>query len=271
MISTSSPTLHLPRSTRPVATVPRPVIENTSSTGIRNGLSTSRFGSGMSVSTRLHQLDRRFAVPLRVALQRLRAEPRIDRDLVAGELVLGSSSRTSISTSSSSSWSSTMSHLLRYTTMRGTLTWRASSMCSRVCGIGPSAARDHQDRAVHLRGAGDHVLDVVRVARAVDVRVVALRPSRTRRATGDRHAALPSPRGRVVDLVESRRCGAAASLRQHLRDRRRQRRLAVVHVTDRPDVDVRLGALELGLDMVISLFVPLLRGCWPRIRRSLAR
>ena len=30
----------------------------------------------------------------------------------------------------------------------------------------------HQDRAVHLRGAGDHVLDVVGVARTVDVRVV---------------------------------------------------------------------------------------------------
>ena len=45
--STSSPTFTLPRSIRPVATVPRPVIENTSSTGIRNGLSTSRSGTGM--------------------------------------------------------------------------------------------------------------------------------------------------------------------------------------------------------------------------------
>ena len=45
--ATSSPTLITPRSIRPVATVPRPVIENTSSTGIRNGLSTSRFGCGM--------------------------------------------------------------------------------------------------------------------------------------------------------------------------------------------------------------------------------
>jgi uncharacterized membrane protein (DUF4010 family) len=34
--------------------------------------------------------------------------------------------------------------------------------------------RHHQDRAVHLRRAGDHVLDVVGVARAVDVRVVRL-------------------------------------------------------------------------------------------------
>ena len=36
-ISTSSPTLITPASIRPVATVPRPVIENTSSTGIKNG------------------------------------------------------------------------------------------------------------------------------------------------------------------------------------------------------------------------------------------
>jgi len=34
--------------------------------------------------------------------------------------------------------------------------------------------RDHEDRAVHLGGAGDHVLDVVGVAGAVHVRVVAI-------------------------------------------------------------------------------------------------
>ena len=33
---------------------------------------------------------------------------------------------------------------------------------------------DHQDRAVHLRGAGDHVLHVVGVSWAVDVRVVTI-------------------------------------------------------------------------------------------------
>ena len=67
-----------------------------------------------------------------------------------------------------------MSTLFMKTTIGGTPTWRASRMCSRVCGIGPSAARDDEDRAVHLGGAGDHVLHVVGVAGAVDVRVVAL-------------------------------------------------------------------------------------------------
>ena len=46
-ISTSSPTLTIPRSIRPVTTVPRPEIEKMSSIGIRNSLSIARSGSGM--------------------------------------------------------------------------------------------------------------------------------------------------------------------------------------------------------------------------------
>ena len=46
-ISTSSSTFTIPRSMRPVTTVPRPEMENTSSTGIRKGLSISRLGTGM--------------------------------------------------------------------------------------------------------------------------------------------------------------------------------------------------------------------------------
>ena len=71
----------------------------------------------------------------------------------------------------------------RTTTMWWRPTWRASSTCSRVCGMTQSSARHDQDRAVHLRRARDHVLDVVGVAGAIDVRVVALRRSRTPRAT----------------------------------------------------------------------------------------
>ena len=53
-ISTASPTFTVPRSQRPVATVPRPVIENTSSTAIKNGLSVSRAGIGMYWSCLLY-------------------------------------------------------------------------------------------------------------------------------------------------------------------------------------------------------------------------
>jgi hypothetical protein len=49
--------------------------------------------------------------------------------------------------------------------------------------------------------------------------------------------------GRRVDLVVG--LGLATELgRQHRRDRRRQRRLAVIHVPDRAHVHVRLGAFE---------------------------
>ena len=50
-ISTLSPTLIIPRSIRPVATVPRPVIENTSSIAIKNVFSISRSGVGIYSST----------------------------------------------------------------------------------------------------------------------------------------------------------------------------------------------------------------------------
>ncbi len=88
-ISTSSPTFTMPRSTRPVTTVPRPEIVNTSSTGIRNGLSISRFGSGMNVS----HASSSFRIDgspssARVAFQRLQRAPADDRRRVARVLVL---------------------------------------------------------------------------------------------------------------------------------------------------------------------------------------
>jgi hypothetical protein len=48
----------------------------------------------------------------------------------------------------------------------------------------------------------------------------------------------------VVDLIHDQLLGPRPRLGQHLGDRRRQRRLAVVHVTDRADVHMRLGPLE---------------------------
>ena len=60
--------------------------------------------------------------------------------LSPSNLYLFKSSRTSISTRSSISGSSTASHLFKKTTMWFRPTWRASSTCSRVCGITLSSA-----------------------------------------------------------------------------------------------------------------------------------
>ena len=131
----------MPRSTRPVHTVPRPEIENTSSTGIRNGRSIGRSGCGMysstaSISFRIASWPSSGSLPSSA----ISAEPWMIGILSPGNWYFDSSSRTSSSTRSSSSGSSTMSTLFMNTTSAGTPTWRASRMCSRVCGIGPSAA-----------------------------------------------------------------------------------------------------------------------------------
>ena len=123
-ISISSPTLTTPRSTRPVTTVPRPEIENTSSTGIRNGLSIGALGRRDVAVQRFGQLhDGAFAqLAALVAFHGQLGRALDDRGVVAGKSYLDSSSRTSISTSSSSSASSTMSHLFMNTMMYGTPT-----------------------------------------------------------------------------------------------------------------------------------------------------
>ena len=139
IISTSLLISTRPLSTRPVATVPRPVIVNTSSIGIKNGLSFSRSGNGIYVSTAATNFSNsatHFGSPSRA----LSAEPRITGQLAPSYPYFDNNSRTSISTKSISSGSSTASHLFRNTTIFGTPTWRESKMCSRVCGIGPSVA-----------------------------------------------------------------------------------------------------------------------------------
>ena len=106
---------------------------------------------------------------------------------------------------------------------------------------------DHEDRAVHLGRTGDHVLDVVGVTGAVDVRVVTRLGLVLDVRDRDRDTAL-TLLGSLVDLVERReRVQVRVLVVQHLGDRRGQRRLAVVDVTDGADVDVRLGPLELRL------------------------
>ena len=131
-------------------------------------------------------------------------------------------------------------------------------------GHGPVGGGDHEDGAVHLGGAGDHVLDVVGVAGAVDVGVVAGVGLVLDVGDGDGDAAL-ALLGSVVDGVEGAVLGLALE-GEVLGDGRRQGRLAMVDVTDGADVDVGLGALELLLGhpgVVCSTPVQWLRSAGP--------
>ena len=106
---------------------------------------------------------------------------------------------------------------------------------------GAVGGRNDQDRSVHLGGAGDHVLDEVGVARAVDVGVVAfvgfVLDVRNRDGDGLRGVAHGTALGDV---------GVGLGLRHALggldgQDGAGQRGLAVVDVADGADIDVRFG------------------------------
>src|SRR5271156_3032440 len=103
--------------------------------------------------------------------------------------------------------------------------------------------RHHQNRAVHLRRSGNHVLHIIRVARAINVRVVPVRRLVLYVRHSDRNSAL-ALFWRVVNRIKRAERHLRIVLRQHLGNRRRRSRLAVVNVTNRPDIHVRLIPFE---------------------------
>src|SRR3954467_5829837 len=200
----------------------------------------------------IHELEQ-LGAPLRVALERLQRRDADDRDVVAGELVL----RQQLADLELDELEDLLvvDHVglvQRHDDRRDAdLAGQEDVLLGlrhRAVGRG-----DDEDRAVHLRGTRDHVLDVVSVTRAVDVRVVTRLRLVLDVRDRDRDATLALLR-RLVDLVE-RREGVEVRVLvvQDLGDGSGQRRLAMVDVTDGADVDVRLGPLELGLRHFLSL------------------
>ncbi len=95
---------------------------------------------------------------------------------------------------------------------------------------------DDENRAVHLSRTGDHVLDIVGVAGAVDVSIVAIRCFIFNVSRVDGNPARFFF-WRVVDrsIVAIFRCSLIS---QYFRDRCCQRRFTMVNVANRSDVDV---------------------------------
>ena len=114
-------------------------------------------------------------------------------------------------------------------------------------GHGAVGGGDDQDSAVHLGSTGDHVLDVVGVAGAVDVSIVTVLGLILDVGDGNGDAAL-ALLGSLVDVLEGGEVSLAAlGLGENLGDGGRQRGLAVVDVADGADVNMRLCTLELFL------------------------
>ena len=119
---------------------------------------------------------------------------------------------------------------------------------------GAVSGGNHEDCTVHLCGTGDHVLDVVSVAGCINVSVVTLGGLvlNVRDVDGDTALALfrsGVDRREVADDVDGRR----VLFCKNLRNCGGQSGLAVVDVTNRSDVYVRLAPLELGLSHGVLL------------------
>ena len=112
-------------------------------------------------------------------------------------------------------------------------------------GHGAVGGGNDQDGAVHLSSAGNHVLDIVGVARAVDVGIVAGVGLVLHVGGVDGDAAL-ALLGGLVDAGIILVLGLALQ-GQPLGDGGGQGGLAVVNVADGADVDVGLGTLKLLL------------------------
>ncbi|EGJ75317.1 putative elongation factor Tu [Streptomyces sp. Tu6071] len=203
-------------------------------------------GLGDGLVHGLHEVENGLA-PLGVALERLERRDLDDREVVARELVLGEQLAD-----------------LELDELQDLLVVHHVGLVEGDNDVGDAdlagqedvllrlrhrtvGRGDHEDRAVHLGGTGDHVLDVVRVTRAVDVRVVARLGLVLDVRDGDGDTALALLRS-LVDLVEGRGLvQVRVRVVQHLGNGGREGRLTVVDVTDGADVDVRLSPLELRL------------------------
>ena len=208
-------------------------------------MSVSRTGSGIDSSTAVHQLLDGLD-PLRVALERLQRRHLDDRGVLV-ELLGGQQLAD-----------------LQLDELEQLLVVDHVGLVQRHQDVGHAdltgqqhvlaglrhravGGRDHEDRAIHLGRAGDHVLDVVGVAGSVDVGVVPLLGLVLHVGDVDRDATRLLL-GSLVDVIEGRRLVQVGELVvQNLRNSRSQRGLAVVNVTNGPDVDVRLRPLELRL------------------------
>ncbi|CAN3976535.1 IS66 family transposase, partial [Dysosmobacter welbionis] len=124
---------------------------------------------------------------------------------------------------------------------------------------GAVGSGDNQDSTVHLGSAGNHVLDIVGVARAVHVGIVTLLGLILHVSGVDGNAALLLLGG-LVDGVISLELSLALQ-RQPLGNGGGQRGLAMVDVTNGADVNMGLGSFKFLLSH-LKILLSIFKICW---------
>jgi hypothetical protein len=116
------------------------------------------------------------------------------------------------------------------------------------------SSSNHEDCAIHLSSTGNHVLDVVGVARCVNVCVVTLGGLVLNVRDVDGNTALTLFRSGVDRREVALNVGCGwVGVSENLGDRCGKSGLTVVNVSDGTDVYVRLVALEFGLSHGVLL------------------
>ena len=112
---------------------------------------------------------------------------------------------------------------------------------------GAVSSRHHQDGTVHLSSTGNHVLDVVGVSRTVNMSIVTVRSLVFDVAGRNRHSLRGVAHSSALGNVRVRLHRSQTLCRLHRKNCRRGGCLAVVNVTNRTHIHVRLRSLKLTL------------------------
>ena len=127
----------------------------------------------------------------------------------------------------------------------------------------PIRGRHHQDRPIDLRRPRDHVLDVIRMPRHIHMGVMPIIGLILHMRDIDRDPPRLLLR-RLVDVLERLNRNTRILVMQHLGNGRSERRLAVIDVTHRPHVQVRLVPLKLLLGHGVGFLADRVSGRWRR-------
>src|SRR5699024_2477523 len=192
---------------------------------------------------RLHQLQN-LGLPLSITLKSLQSRHRHDRSVITRELILIEQlPHLHLNKLQKLLIIDHVALVQRNNTRRNPNLTSQQHMLTRLRHRTISR-RHHQNRPINLSRTRNHVLHIIRVTRHINMRIMPIRRLILHMRNIDRNTTITLLRSLINHVIrhENR---IRISIMQRTRDSRRQRRLAMVYMTHRTDVQVRLTTLKL--------------------------